>query len=147
MEKPPIITEKDPEKAKKMIAKSNKPIILLARDDNYNRKMLEYGKFDMLLSPELEPGEDKLKQMNSGLNHVLAKIAAKKKIAIGIDLEKIKNLEKKEKAIILARIKQNINICRKAKARLGLLNKSKETPSLLISLGASTSQIKEAITF
>src|SRR3989344_7426582 len=147
---PTIISTQNLELAKKQIREAKeKPIIIKAQDDEFNRKILEYGKFNVLLSPESEIAQkrkDKLKQLDSGLNHVLAKIAAKNNLAIGIDIEEICHLEKKEKAQRLARIKQNIKICKKAKTKLTILNyKDKLNASnLLLSLGASTQQAKLA---
>jgi len=138
------------EQAKNEIKKTKeKPIIVLAQDDEFNRKILEYGKFDILLSPERGKRKDSLKQMDSGLNHVLARIAAKNNVAIGIDMHEISKLEKKEKAKILGRIIQNIKICRKAKTKLKLLNYKDRIDALsfLLSIGASTSQAKEALDF
>jgi len=148
-----IITESNIEKAKnlikKAIANKEKPIIVIARDDNYNRKLLEYSKFDILLSPEAgQERKDSLRQLDSGLNHVLAKIASKNKIAIGIDIKDIESIaNKKEKALRLGRIIQNIKICRKAKCKIKALNykDKKDAFSFLTSLGASTQQAKEAI--
>ena len=101
-----------------------KPIIVKAQNVEFNRKIIEYGKFQILLSPELSNDikKDKLKQINSGFNHVLAKIAAKNNIAIGIDLTEIRSKNKKRKAIQLTKIKQNIKICRKAKCKFTVLN-------------------------
>ena len=72
------------EKAKLMIKESKeRPLVLLAQDDNFNRKILEYGKFDVLLSIERGERKDSLRQVDSGFNHVLAVIAAKNKISFG----------------------------------------------------------------
>ena len=144
-----MITISNIEQAKNLIKKGTKPIIVKAQDDNFNRKILEYGKFDVLLSPELGKRKDSLKQMDSGLNHVLAKIAAKNNVAIGIDMDEISKLERKERAKVIGRIIQNIKICRKAKTRLKLFNYKDKTDafSFLLSLGASTSQAKEAVDF
>ena len=142
-----MISTSNREQARKEIKKlnsENKPIIIKTQDDSFNRKILEYGKFDILLfPPSNKQYKDKAKQLDSGLNHVLAEIATKDKIAIGFDLEEIRNLKREEKAKILARIKQNIKICRKAKTSLVLLNyqDKKDAFSLLISLGASTEQV------
>ncbi|MEK6855365.1 MAG: hypothetical protein AABX73_04040 [Nanoarchaeota archaeon] len=134
------------ELARKLIKKEQKPIIIKAQDNLFNRKILEYGKFDILLSPEKGEKKDKLKQLNSGLNHVLAKIAAKNSIALGVDLKEIRSMDKKEKAKQLARIIQNIRICRKSKTRFACINCNNKIDvfNLLISLGASTKQAEEA---
>ncbi|MEM4259400.1 MAG: hypothetical protein QXS38_01385 [Candidatus Pacearchaeota archaeon] len=138
------------EQAKNLIKKEKhdkiSPIIVIAKDDNFNRKILEYGNFDILLSPEAGYKERTLRQIDSGLNHTLASIAAKNKISIGIDLDKLKNMEKKEKALMIERIIQNIKLCKKAKVPLKILNfkDRKNAFAFLISLGASTQQAKEA---
>lgn len=141
-----MISTNNIERAKQSIKKEEHPIIIEAHDDNFNRKLLEYGKFDILLSPEKGQKKDKPKFLDSGLNHILAKIASKNKIAIGINLKEISNLEKKEKSKRFARIKQNLKICRKAKTAIKLLNyKDKiDASNLLISLGASSQQVKKA---
>src|SRR3989344_3163005 len=141
-----IINTTNIQKAINEIKKSEKPIIVKAQDDAFNRKILEYGKFDILLSPEAGKKRVSLRQENSGLNHVLAKIAAKNQVAIGIDLEDISKLDKKEKASHLAKIMQNIKVCRKTGTKIILISKKnkREVLSLFMSLGASTKQAKEA---
>ena len=132
-----------------MIKKSQQPIIVKAHNDSFNRKVLEYGKFDTILSIEAGKKSDSLKQIDSGLNHILAKIASKNKISIGIDLKEIESLEPKEKAVRLSKIRQNIEICKKSKTPLKVINSNNKTLSfnLLTSLGASTQQAKQAISF
>ena len=145
-----IISTSNINEIRKLIQNAkDKPIIVLAQTNELNRKVLEFGKFDILLSVESlrEKQKDKLKQLDSGLNHVLAKIAAKNGVSIGIDIEEISRLEKKDKAIRLARIKQNIKICRKAKCGIVIVNgkDAKNSFDFLISLGASSQQAKKAV--
>jgi len=121
--------------------------IIKAKDDKFNRKILEQKKADILLSPEKESGKDKIKKLDSGLNHILAKIATKNKTAIGIDLKEIKKLSKIQKAVRLSKIIQNIKTCRKAKTRLAIKGNKIESQNFLLSLGASTLQVKGAIYF
>ncbi|MBU0760984.1 MAG: hypothetical protein KJ600_02910 [Nanoarchaeota archaeon] len=131
------------QQAKNQIKSATPPIILQAQSSDFNRKLLEYGKFDILLDIHNTQGKDKPKQLSSGLNHVLAKIAAKNKVAIGIDLKPLREIkDKKQKALALARIKQNIKICRKAKCKLAVINAKdkKDSANFLLSLGASTKQ-------
>jgi len=138
------------EQAKMLIkAEKEKPIIVQAQNNEFNRKILEYGKFQILISPEAIKGQRTLRTIESGLNHVLAEIATKNKIAIGIDLEELRNLGKEEKAKRLERIRQNLNICRKAKTKVILLNykDKRDAFAFLLSLGASTKQAKEALDF
>ena len=140
-----IINTSDIEQVKNQIKDSKKnPIIVNAQNDNFNRKILEYGKFDILFfsSNFLKQKKDGLRQIDSGFNHILGKIASKNKIAIGFDLNDINQLEKKDKAIILSKIIQNIKICRKTKTKIAFINyKDKiNLSNLLMSLGASTEQ-------
>ncbi|MDP1695913.1 MAG: hypothetical protein Q8L29_03300 [archaeon] len=142
-----MISTSNIEQAKRLIKSEKNPIIIEAQDENFNRKILEYGKFDILLSIEKTKQQDKSKQLDSGLNHILAEIASKNKVAIGINFEEISRLNKKAKAQRLARIKQNIKICRKAKADIKIINYRDKLNAfnLLISLGASSQQAKKAI--
>ena len=62
-----MINEKKIEKAKNKLKKSSeKPLVVLSQDDLFNRKMVEYGKFDVLLSPERKNLNDSIRKINSG---------------------------------------------------------------------------------
>lgn len=136
------------EEAKKLIRKAERLIVIVAQNDEFNRKILEHGRFDILLSPEAGNRRNKLRQTDSGLNHVLASIAAKSNVSIGIDLQELKKLEPKAKAERIARIKQNIVLCRKAKTQLAVKTKHiREARDLLHSLGASSDQTAKTIVF
>jgi len=132
---------------KKNEPNSNGEIAVLSQDDEFNRKALEIKGVNILVLNESQELKDYSKQRNSGLNEVLAKIAAKSNIKIGIDFDKIKLEDRLDKARSLARLKQNIMLCKKAGTRLIFLTKGKEKKSLssiLLSLGASTKQASEA---
>ena len=79
-----MINTNNIEQAKKLIKSSKeKSIIIKAQSLEFNRKILEYGKFHILLSIESSiEKKDKPKQLSSGLNHVLANIATKNNIAM-----------------------------------------------------------------
>ncbi len=143
-----MIFAKKIEEVKNKIKKSSeKPLIVVSQDDLFNRKVIEYGKFDILLSPEKGNRSNSLRKINSGLNDIMAKIAAKNKISIGIDIDGIKKLSKNKKAERLSKIKQNLEICRKSKTKIIALSKNKNRKNVfnfLISLGASNTQAKEA---
>lgn len=133
------------EKAKK----EGKEVIVQAQDSEFNRKILENKNVDILLSPESHNRKDSLKERDSGLNEILCRIAAKNRIKISLNLEEIKKRKGKERAILLARIMQNIMLCKKTGAEIKILNcnekDKREAFSLLLTLGASTSQAKKAI--
>lgn len=114
-----VVIEKNTfEQARKEIRNNKgKFVVFTSGDDALNRKVLEKEDLDVLLITQLQR-KDKLKQRDSGFNHVLAKIAKKRKVAIGINLDEIINSDAKQKAKILARIKQNIKLCNKNKLKM-----------------------------
>lgn len=145
-----IINTSNLNEARKQIEKTKKEgkeVIVQAQDPEFNRKILENKNVDILLSPESHNRKDSLKQRDSGVNEILCRIAAKNRIKIGLNLEEIKKRKGKEKAILLARIKQNIMLCKKAGTEIKILGKydKKDVFSLLLTLGASTEQAKRAV--
>ncbi|MBU2562477.1 MAG: hypothetical protein KKF68_02330 [Nanoarchaeota archaeon] len=115
MENSILITENNFQKAREKIKQNkNKKIVFSSEDDELNRKILEKEKIEILLINQSKR-KDFQKQRNSGFNHILAKIAKKNKIIIGINLDEIIESKPKEKTEILARVKQNIKLCAKNK--------------------------------
>lgn len=113
-----LIQEKSFEKARKEIKKNKGKLILFSsNNDELNRKILEKENINVLLLSQATR-KDRLKQRNSGLNQVLAKLAKEKNVTIGINFDEIINSDKKTKEEILARIKQNIRICNKNKLKM-----------------------------
>ena len=113
-----LIQETNFNKIKDKINKNkNQKIIFSSNDDELNRKVLEKILIQILLI-NLKSRKDFQKQRNSGFNHVFAKIAKKKKIVIGINLDEIINSSLKQKSEILARVKQNIKLCNKNKLKM-----------------------------
>lgn len=102
--------------------KPKEKIAMLSQDDEFNRKALEIKGLNMLILNENLAQKDYMKQRNSGLNEVLAKLAAKNKIEIGIQINEILKKSEIEKAKSLARLKQNIMLCKKAKAKIIFLD-------------------------
>ena len=143
------------EEARKAIDKEyGKGVIAVKGGDNeFNRKVLENKKVDILLSPERGGRKDRLKQGDSGLNHVLCRIARQNNIAIGIDfkemLDKKEDEGKKQLAEHLRRIMQNIRLCKKAKTNMILMNKSGrddyDLRAFLSTLGMPTDMAKRAV--
>ncbi|MFH1311391.1 MAG: RNase P subunit p30 family protein [Nanoarchaeota archaeon] len=137
MERYVIINEDDFLKARKKIReaqKERKEIVFSGKDDGLNRKILEKEKINVLLL-SLSSRKDWIKQRNSGFNQVLAKLAKKNKVSIGINLDEILKAEKKEKSEILARIKQNIKLCNKNKLKMQFISEEKRDKYNLKSLG------------
>jgi RNase P/RNase MRP subunit p30 len=142
-----MIDTSDFEKAKSSLKRESSPKIVKASEDQFNRNIIEYGKFDILLSPEKGDRKGTLRNIDSGFNEVLARISAKKGISIGIDIRELRSLPKIERAIRLSKIRQNIKLCRKAGVRTALIgvNDIRDAKSFLFSLGASANQVKDGL--
>ena len=126
----------------------DKIIIFSSNNDELNRKVLEKEPINiLLLNQSLK--KDRLKQKDSGFNQVLAKIAKKNNIIIGINLDEITNAKGRKKAEILARIKQNIKLCDKNKLNMKFISSEKNKRNLYdlralgLILGMPTSMVKQ----
>jgi len=124
-------------------------IIIIAQDTVFNRKILEMKEVDIILGLERHSRKDKLKQRDSGLNEVLCKLAKENNIKIGIDIDALKKLNKKDKAKIISRIIQNISLCNKIGSQIIIFPKGKynklDVQAFLISLGSSTQMARSAV--
>ena len=123
---------------------------IVGYDDAFNRRVVETIKINYLVNPEriIKDKRDTLKQRDSGLNHVVAKEATKKGVAIVIDFDYIKSLSKKDATIVISRIMQNIKICRRAKCPIKIMSESEDNKGLEafgFSIGMSSQQVKEGI--
>jgi RNase P/RNase MRP subunit p30 len=141
-----IITETNFQKLRNILKKAEAPIIFSSDNDDLNRKVLEKEKINMLLINQ-KGRKDFQKQRNSGLNQVIAKIAKKSKVTIGINLDEIIDSRQKDKSKIIARIKQNIFLCNKNKLNMtfiGINNQRNglDLKSLGLALGMPTWMLK-----
>ena len=125
-----IISEEKFEKARRKLEKEKKgspseDIVFTSKDDELNRRIMEKlsDNFEILLI-ELFGRRDYQKQRNSGLNHVMAKIAKENKIKIGILLDEIIESNDLEKSKILERLKQNVFLCKKQKVQMVFIFKN-----------------------
>jgi len=155
-----IIEAGDIDEARKMIdklyalTKGAFLIIVKGGDDDFNRKILENNKINILLSPESEHKAKPLKQRDSGLNQVLCRIARENNIIIAINIQEITERKGKQKSELLSKIKQNIKLCVKAKTKIILTTLAEkeselrdiyDLKSLARSLGMPTYMAKEAV--
>lgn len=129
-----ILTEKNFNKLRDSVKKNKeKEIIFFSDDDELNRKVIEKLSVDILLL-KMEGRKDFLKQRNSGFNEVMARIAAKNKIQIGIYLDELINSKEREK--IVSRVRQNVKLCSRKKIQMQFIfEKEKRSLVLLKSLG------------
>lgn len=127
-----MIEARNTEEARKLIDKAkkeNKQIIVKGRDIEFNRKILEMKKVNMLVL-NLKEGKDSLKQRDSGLNQVLCNLAQENNITLAIDFNDLVVEDKKQRAKILGRLIQNIHLIKKYKNNLEILNKPEDKLSL-----------------
>lgn len=143
-----LIQEKTFEKARREIRKNKgKKIIFSGHNDELNRKVLEKENINILLLNQAGR-KDFQKQRDSGFNQVLAKIAKKKNVAVGINLDEILDSKGKKRAEILSRVMQNIKLCNKNKLCMEFICKKHERDSydlkaLGLVLGMPTWMVKE----
>ncbi|HDI03103.1 MAG TPA: hypothetical protein ENF67_01005, partial [Candidatus Pacearchaeota archaeon] len=122
-------------------------VLVLGTTDRVNRIALENKKVFALVSPEYERKNDYLDYRNSGLNHVLCKIATSNNKHVILSFKELLGKKSKEKALIIGRMIQNIKLCRKYKTSLKIasfasnineLRSIFDLRSFLFSLGADT---------
>ena len=101
---------------------------------------------NVLLSPELHDRKEPLKQRDSGLNEHLCKLAKENNVKIAIDIDSLQKLDKKEKARVLARVMQNIQLCKRTKTPIVFLPENKYSKldiiAFITTLKGSTEMIK-----
>lgn len=118
-----ILTETNFNRLKELVKKNpEKEIIFSSNDDEFNRKVLEKLPIKVLLI-NLESRKDFQRQRNSGFNQVMAKLAKKNKIQIGINFDELISSKNKEK--ILSRIIQNIKLCNKQKVQMKFVSQKR----------------------
>jgi RNase P/RNase MRP subunit p30 len=149
-------SEKEARRIVESLKKSKMKIAVVGGDDVFNRRVIETLKVDYLVSPEAGDGKDTLKQRDSGINHVVAKLAKAKSIAIVVDFCEVRKLSGKAKALRLEKIIQNVKICRKAGCEIkiaSLASVKKDVVDELgrksfgVSLGMSSVQSAGAVRF
>jgi len=145
-----MITTSNINEARKQIdslSAKKKPIIVMGQSIEFNRQILENKKVNKLIL-NLEQGHDKLYQRNSGLNHILIKIAKQNKTQLTVQLEQITKQEtKRDKAIIISRLIQNLKLAKKAKYPIKIISNknSYDIKALLLTLGLSTDLIRRSV--
>ena len=126
------------------VKNKGKTIVFTSDDDELARKVLEKEAINVLLISQ-KSRKDRVKERGSGFNQVLAKLAKKKNVAIGINLDEILKAGQEEKAEMLARIRQNITLCNKNKLKMTFFPELKDKydlKSLGLVLGMPTWMVK-----
>jgi len=128
--------------------------LTLCKSSEDNRAVLERFRPDIIYDLEYHGKSDFLHNKNSGINHIMAKIAAKNGVGIGTSLSKFICSSKQDRVKITPRIKQNIVLCRKTKARFLVFSAASspymmrapgEVISFLGTLGMIPTEAKESM--
>ncbi|MBT4166095.1 hypothetical protein HOE04_03595 [archaeon] len=139
-----MITSKNLNEVRKEIVKlkaDGEDVVVRAQGDDFNRKIFENKDVDVVFGLEMHSRRDYMKQRDSGLNEVLCKLAKKNGIKIEIDLKEIVGLGVVEKAKALARVRQNIRLCRRVGVGIVVEGVGKaERRGFMGVLGASSEQ-------
>jgi len=126
MEKWILIQETNYNKIKEKISQNkDKEIIFSSDDDELNKKVLEKLKINTFLVL-LTKRKDYQKQRNSGFNQVMSKIAKKNNINLAFNIDEIIESQKSIKSQLIARIIQNIEICKKQKIPIKFISLNKK---------------------
>ncbi len=75
------------------------------------RKAVEHARPDIIFGQESSIRSDFIHQRNSGLNHIICRIAKDNQVAVGFSLKSI--LDRNLQPRVLGRIRQNVKLCRK----------------------------------
>ena len=97
------------------------------------RSVLDRGDIRGVYNVELLEHHDSFHYRRSGINHILCEIMARKKIALIICIRTLLEYTGRERAIIMGRMMQNIQLCRKYKVKIRC-GSFAETPEQLRSL-------------
>ena len=123
------------EELKKLVNIRRDCDILLVRGTNLdlNRKAVQTKEVDILTHPEYN-------RRDSGLNHTMAKLAAKNQVAVEINFREILLSSKNTRSRIMYHIGSNVKLCKKYKTPIILSSGAishwqMEDPKILISVG------------
>jgi hypothetical protein len=140
----------EPRKAREL---RNKGIMTFVRCSDSDRAVLEQGAADVLFGAESTQPKDYMHQRGSGMNHVLAELARKNKVALGFSFASILGVTDGDRARILGRMMQNIALCRKYKVKMVVgsfaadpwkMRSPHDVQSFFVELGMHPSEAKAA---
>ena len=116
----PITASSGPELRKKIAASKEPIIVVIGSDDKINLEAVSTKSVDILLDPDIDRDKDSMHHKNSGFNIHMAQLANKNEIALGFSFERMFN--KSTRAKSLARMSQNVILCRKYEVNTVLAN-------------------------
>ncbi|HLD02859.1 MAG TPA: RNase P subunit p30 family protein [Candidatus Nanoarchaeia archaeon] len=119
-----------------------------------NMEAVNSRKTDILIMAENIPSNDKTHHRNSGLNHLICKLAKENNVAIGFSFSNLLNSTNISR--VLGRMKQNVRLCRKYKIRMMIgsfaenefeMRTAKDLMAFGRVLGMTGSEVKKAMNF
>lgn len=133
-------------------SKPNKEKIVVVQggSDTVNRLAVSSSSTDILLDPHLGNRRDTVTQRDSGLNHVLCKLARENNVAIGFSFSSV--LHTTDRVTLIGRTIQNIRLCRKYKVQIVIgtfakgpweLRNIRDVQSFFMLLGMSGTDVKK----
>ena len=139
-----MITTSQIDEVRRQLRSLSSPGFVLAHDEKFNRLVIEHGECTALVMNHEPHKKDTLRSLELPWNDIIARIAAKNKVALAFDLSTLRIIPSTEQARELARIIESIAVCKKTGAPIALLNAY--TPqgarALLRILGASSEQAR-----
>lgn len=92
--------------------------LLVAKSSDKDRLFIESKKIKIIYGFEEVNRKDYLHQRASGLNHMLCEMANKNNVAVGLSYSSLFNKNPEALSLIMGRMMQNINLCRKYNVNL-----------------------------
>ena len=125
-----------PEEIQRAVGKAD---LIVVKGSFKDRFVLEKTKADIIFNLESH-GRDSMHYRSSGLNQVLCRFAKANDICIGFSFSSLLKADSFQKAVLIGRIKQNVKLCRKYKAKTIIASFAEKpfqlrNPSDLISFG------------
>ncbi len=111
--KPAIIKSKSVQPEARKVRRDAE-VVIAAGGAKINRLASECWEVDIIGSPELHDEKDFMHQANSGIDYVIARACAERGIAAELNFGNVLNSHGRRRAQILARMAQNVRICRDA---------------------------------
>ncbi len=130
---------------------NNNDGLVKGSNSDSNRKLLESKSTKVLILDHSHDKRDSLYERDSGLNHVLCKIAYQKGIVFVIDLNELVVSDLKSRAQILGRIIQNIRLINKFHNKLRIIpiksSNKYNTTAFLSVLGLPSKMLADSLSY
>jgi RNase P/RNase MRP subunit p30 len=98
------------------VSKARKAGLVIVKTIEKIRETVEREKPDIIFGMEERPKRDYMHQRNSGMNHIICRIANEKNVAFGLSFTDIRKNRHQQK--LLGRIMQNVRLYNKYKCRV-----------------------------